>query len=275
MSRGALNGATVLSLETRHEAEMARLIEKLGGHALRAPSMREVPLTDQAQAQLFADTLVAGECDVLVLLTGVGLSTLLAAMEHKFPRARLLAALGQVQLVCRGPKPVRVLKSLGLEPELVAPEPNTTKELLEIIERQLDISGKRVFVQEYGTENLELMKRLTELGARVGSVPVYAWQLPEDTRGLENAVVALLDGRVDLALFTSARQLDHLLLIAGDRSAEVIAALNGPVFVGSIGPVTSDALRSVGIAPDTEPPHPKMGQLVTHCASLWQARRAD
>lgn len=272
MTRGVLNGATVLSLESRHGAEMARLIEKLGGRALRAPSMREVPLSDQVHAQRFADTLVAGECDVLVLLTGVGLSSLLSSMEHKYPREQLLASLGRVQLACRGPKPARVLKSLGLEPTLVAPEPNTSKELLHSIEHELDLRGRRVFLQEYGAENPELMRQLVALGATVTAVPVYAWQLPEDCSGLESAVQALLERRVDIALFTSARQLDHLLQVAGNERQAIIDALSSTVFVGSVGPVTSDALRAVGVTPDAEPRHPKMGQLVTHTAAVWSSR---
>jgi uroporphyrinogen-III synthase len=40
----------------------------------------------------------------------------------------------------------------------------------------------------------------------------------------------------------------------------------GDIFVGSIGPVTSDELRSHGIAPDFEPSHPKMGFLVNEAA---------
>jgi uroporphyrinogen-III synthase len=36
--------------------------------------------------------------------------------------------------------------------------------------------------------------------------------------------------------------------------------------VGSIGPVTSEELRSHGITPDFEPSHPKMGFLVNEAA---------
>ena len=43
----ALNGLRVVSFESRRSAEMAELIRNYGGEPIAAPSMREVPLTDQ------------------------------------------------------------------------------------------------------------------------------------------------------------------------------------------------------------------------------------
>lgn len=273
-ARGPFAGARVLSLESRHEREMAKLIEKQGGVAQRAPSMREVPLSDQREALEFAERLLAGECDVLVLLTGVGLRSLLDAMTLRHPKDELVAALKKLALPCRGPKPVKVLKELGLSPTLVAPEPNTSRQLLDVIEAELPVAGKNVFVQEYGAATPTLLDGLTALGANVRRVGVYRWQLPEDLAPLERAVDSLCAGEVDVSLFTSAQQVVHLLRVAerSGRTAETRAALSR-TFVGSIGPVTSDALRETGISVDTEPEHPKMGQLVSHVARIWATRR--
>src|SRR2546422_998305 len=66
----ALNGLRVVSFESRRSAEMAELIRNYGGEPIQAPSMREVPLTDQREALAFGETLLAGDWDVLILLTG-------------------------------------------------------------------------------------------------------------------------------------------------------------------------------------------------------------
>ena len=68
----ALNGLRVVSFESRRSAEMAELIRNYGGEPIQAPAMREVPLTDQREALAFGETLLAGDWDVLILLTGVG-----------------------------------------------------------------------------------------------------------------------------------------------------------------------------------------------------------
>jgi uroporphyrinogen-III synthase len=270
-----LQNARVISLETRHGSEAARLIEKLGGTALQAPSLREIPLEDQAEALSFADELLAGKCDVLVLLTGVGTQALFDAMATKHPREALLSALGRTALVCRGPKPQKVLKELELTPRVVAPEPNTSETLLRQMAQELKLEGQRVFIQEYGAPNPELIEGLKAAGASVGRVPVYAWQLPEDVEPLRRAVRAIAEQTADAILFTSARQLVHLMQVAGELGlSDAVKRGLSRLVVASIGPVTSAALAEQGIGIDTEPEHAKLGQLITHLAKNWNVLRA-
>ena len=65
-------GLQVAAFESRMAAEMSRLIEAHGGRPLVAPSMREVPLEEHTDVLAFGDRLLAGEFDILVLMTGVG-----------------------------------------------------------------------------------------------------------------------------------------------------------------------------------------------------------
>jgi uroporphyrinogen-III synthase len=156
---------------------------------------------------------------------------------------------------------------------VVAPEPNTSRELLDSIKADLKVAGRSVFVQEYGAPTPMLLDGLTALGARVGRVGVYRWQLPADLGPLEHAIAQLCDGKIDVALFTSARQIVHLLQVAEQcgRAEETRSALDR-IVVGSIGPVTTEALLAADVSVDTEPDHPKMGQLVSHVARFWQQR---
>jgi uroporphyrinogen-III synthase len=252
----------VVSFESRRSDEMARLLERHGARVTRAPSMREVPLSEQPEALSFGEKLLAGECDFLILLTGVGLRALLSALETRWPRERVLEALKSVPIACRGPKPVAVLKELGMRPLVVAPEPNTTRELIEALAPHA-LEDKRVYVQEYGRQNAELRAALELRDAHVYSVAVYAWQLPEDIAPLQAAIAALCSGVPDAVVFTSAQQILHVLEVAeqSGQADALLRSLRGHVVVASIGPVTSDALRERGIPVDVEPEHPKMGHL--------------
>jgi uroporphyrinogen-III synthase len=252
-----------ISFESRRGPEMARLLVRHGLIAIEAPSMREVPLEDQTEALAFGEALMRGECDVLLLLTGVGTRALVAALATRWPEAELVPALGRTQLVCRGPKPVAALKELGLKPAITAPEPNTYRELLAALDG-VELRGRRLWVQEYGRKNTELLAALVARDAEVHSAAVYAWELPEDTGPLERAIELLCEGAADAVLFTSAQQLQHLLLVAdrkGRRDA-LLDALRARVLIASIGPVTSEALAEQGLRADLEPEHPKMGHLV-------------
>jgi uroporphyrinogen-III synthase len=278
MTTPSFGGLRVLALESRREREMAALITTHGGEARVAPSMRELPLESNTAATAFADALVRGEFDVVVLLTGVGTRVLLDVVERtQESRDGFVAALGRVRVAVRGPKPLAVLRELGLTPWVTAPEPNTWRELLAAIDAagaDASLSGQRVAVQEYGTSNPELVAGLEARGARVTAVPVYQWALPEDLGPLEDACRALATEQVDVALFTTATQVVHLLQVAERMgAADSVRAALGRVVVGSIGPTTSDELRAHGIDVDMEPSHPKMGLLVREAAQRAAALR--
>ena len=51
----------------------------------------------------------------------------------KFRREDFIAALQRVKVVPRGPKPIAVLRELGVTPALTVPEPNTWRELLQTL----------------------------------------------------------------------------------------------------------------------------------------------
>jgi uroporphyrinogen-III synthase len=270
---GGSEAIRVVSLESRQASAMVRLLERHGCEPISAPSMREIPLTDQEEAFAFGERLLASEVDVMVLLTGVGTRLLVEALSTRWPEAEVVAALGRARLCCRGPKPVAALKALGLKPALVAPEPNTWQELLGVLEPELPaLSGSgrevRVWVQEYGRPTPQLIEALEARGATVRSVAIYAWAMPLDTAPLAAGIRLLAERKADAVLFTSGKQVDHLLQLASELGCvdALRASLREHVLCVSIGPVTSEALRDNELPIDLEPPHPKMGQLVMSVA---------
>jgi uroporphyrinogen-III synthase len=274
-------GLRVLSLESRRGAEMAKLIANQGGEAVVAPSMREIPLETNTEALAFARKLFAGEFDMIIFLTGVGTRALARVVETIYPLEPYLAELRKIAVVARGPKPVGVLKEWNVPIALTAPEPNTWRELLRALDENavaFPLKGRRVAVQEYGVTNAALLAGLVQRGAQVTSVPIYEWALPEDIGPLRSAIAAIARNEIDVILFTTATQADHLLQIAAEMNEEdALRRAFSRMLVASIGPTTSERLREFGIAPDMEPTHPKMGYLVSEAArrsaEILQAKR--
>jgi len=261
-------GLTVLTLESRRGAEISRLIETYGGKPFHAPAMREIPLASNREALEFGEQLFAGKIDAVIFLTGVGARAISKVLQTAHPAERFLDALRRVTVIARGPKPVAVLREWQVPIAVTAPEPNTWRNVLEAMDTQkLDMRGKQIAVQEYGVSNHELLQGLTERGAQVTRVPVYQWALPEDTAPLRAAVDALIAKQIDVALFTTGVQVQHLLQIAeqAGKKNELVAEMP-QVVTASIGPTTSEVLRSHGLAVDMEASHPKMGFLVKEAA---------
>jgi uroporphyrinogen-III synthase len=263
-------GLRVLSLESRRSPEMAKLIANHGGEPIVAPSMREIPLETNTEARAFVRKLLAGEFDMVIFLTGVGTRALARVVETMYPLEKYLAELRKIAVMARGPKPVAVLKEWNVPIAVTAPEPNTWRELLRALDENAaawPLKGRRVAVQEYGVPNAELTAGLAARGAQVTPVPVYEWALPADTGPLRSAISAIVRNEIDVILFTTATQADHLLQIAAEMKQEDALRRALPrMLVASIGPTTSERLREFGIAPDMEPAHPKMGYLVSEAA---------
>jgi uroporphyrinogen-III synthase len=263
-------GLRVLSLESRRGPEMAKLIANQGGEPIVAASMREIPLETNTEALAFGRKLFAGEFDMVIFLTGVGTRALARVVETIYPLNRYLEELRKIAVVARGPKPVAVLKEWNVPIAATAPEPNTWREVLRAFDENaaaLPLKGRRVAVQEYGVSNPELIAGLVERGAQVTSVPVYVWALPADTGPLRSAIDSITRKEIDVIVFTTATQADHLLEIAREMKQEdALRRALSRMVVASIGPTTSERLREHGIAPDMEPAHPKMGYLVSEAA---------
>ncbi len=262
-----LENLNVVIFESRLAQTLAELVRLQGGHPVPAPAMKEVPLENNAEAFAFAEKLLAGKIDVVIFLTGVGARTLLAAMEARYPREALLEALRKTAIVPRGPKPIRALKEWGVPYAVSVPEPNTWRELLKTLDDNaalVSVKDRVVALQEYGVSNDALVRGLKERGAKLLVVPVYRWALPDDVKPLEEAVRGLVEGRLQVALFTTAVQVEHLFQVAGrlGLEPELKAALKSLV-VASVGPDCSQTLRAYGVPPDIEPSSPKMGPLVT------------
>lgn len=79
------NGMTVVAFESRMETELARLIERYEGLPLMAPALREIPLESNQAAYELGTRLMAGQIDMLVLLTGVGTEALFEILKPQYP----------------------------------------------------------------------------------------------------------------------------------------------------------------------------------------------
>ncbi len=270
MATANFNGLRVLALESRRAQEISKLISNSGGMPLVIPSVRELPLESNTEALEFVRELREGGFDLVIFMTGVGVQLLARIAESVYPASEFAALLSRTITVARGPKPVAALRQIGVPATITVPEPNTWHDLLSEIdkpEREVALRGKRVALQEYGVSNPELVDALRNRGAEVTCVPVYEWTLPEDTAPLRRAVDDVINGDIDVILFTSSVQIRHLLQVAesaGEKGA-LLGAMKRTV-VASIGPLCSEEIQKHGLSVDMEPSHPKMGFLVLEAA---------
>jgi len=256
--------------------DMARLIRRHGGEPLVVPALREIPipLQDNGAVFRFGVKLILHQVDILILMTGVGAKALFEVLQTRYPLAEIIEALKKTIVVTRGPKPLAVLKAMGLEANITVPEPNTWQDVIATLDYYRPVQGLKIAIQEYGVSKPEMIEDLKKRGAEVFSVPVYRWALPEDTAPIEAAIGEVLKGAMDAMMITNAAQIDHVMQLAERaHTVEPFREACRKIVVASIGPTATEGLKHHDLPVDFEPSHPKMGILVKEFSEQVHALR--
>jgi uroporphyrinogen-III synthase len=267
----SLAGKRVALLEARMSGELSSMVERMGGRPYSAPAVRETPLEQPEETARFVDALCDGRFDVVVFMTGVGATALLREAGKLGRLDAAVGALRKTLTVCRGPKPVAVLRRHEIQVNATAAEPHTTTELLQSLDA-IGVKGKTVALVHYGERSEIAADGLRRDGAVVDELCLYEWRLPDDTAPLERLVNEIIEGRIDAIAVTSQIQIRHLFQIADrlGKSQALTDALNQKLIVAAVGPVCATALRARGVVPHVQPSHPKMGPMLIALADYFE-----
>ncbi len=245
MTPQPLAGRTIAVPESREIEVFAALLERRGARVIRCPlvAIRDAP--DPAPVLDWSRRLAAGGLDDLIVLTGEGLRRIRSCIEQHEPmlEPQFLAALGRVRKITRGPKPAKVLRELGMKPDIAAERPTTAGVIASL--GGFDLRGRRVGVQLYGTEpNRLLVEFLTSAGATAWAVAPYIYADATDEEAVRILIADLRAGRVDAIAFTSSAQIERLISVG---SEECVRTALANTLVAAIGPVVADTLRRHGV----------------------------
>jgi uroporphyrinogen-III synthase len=238
-------GRTIAVAESRELEVFAALLARRGARVIRCPlvAIRDAP--DPAPVLDWSRRLATGTFDDLILLTGEGLRRILACIERHEPalRAAFIEALGRMRKIVRGPKPAKVLRELGMKPQIAAQRP-TTEGVIETLQT-LQLHGRHIGVQLYGSEpNRPLVDFIRGAGATASTVAPYVYADAADEQAVQSLVEQLRAGRVDAIAFTSSAQIERLIAVASEDGARAALA---NTLVAAVGPVVADTLRRHGI----------------------------
>ncbi|MEV6908650.1 uroporphyrinogen-III synthase [Amycolatopsis sp. NPDC051071] len=254
-----LSGITIGITAERRADDFIAALERHGATVLHAPTIRIVPLPDDTELRMATDAVLAEPVGFTAVTTGAGLRGWLSAAEGWGLHEPLLARLKESRIFVRGPKAAGAVRGAGLREEFSAPE-ESNAELFEGL-RDAGVRGERVAVQLHGTLLPELTGLLRESGAEVVQAQPYRWLSPSDVAPVHDLVESVLAGRVAALACTSAPAAANLLVLAGSRREEFLAALRGPVLCACVGPVTAAPLEAAGV-PTVQPERQRLGALV-------------
>lgn len=233
-----LFGRTIVVTRARAQAsELAAALESLGAEVITAPVIRTRSLADSepmrhavrevAQVHWILFTSVNGVDAFLDALAGEGLDV------------RVLA---KAKLAAIGPATAERLMTRGLRADLV-PATFVAEALLDALIATDDVAGRTFLLPRADLARPMLAEGLRARGGTVIEVDAYRTEAGGDLP--PELVARLADGTIDLVTFSSSSTVRNFVdALPADRRADLIPRLSA----ASIGPVTSETLREMGIA---------------------------
>jgi uroporphyrinogen-III synthase len=240
-----LQGRRIAVPESRELDLFAGILKRYGAIAVRCPLVSIHDVEDAAPVQAWLGRLAEGRHDSLVLYTGEGLARLLAFARQGGIEAEVIAGLRRTRKIVRGPKPAKVLRSIGLSPDVSAEEP-TTSGLIATLSA-LDLNGSCVGVQLYpGGEDM-LTAFLKKAGAKADPILCYRYASDEEDERVAHLINELVTRNIDLIAFTSTAQVHRLQEVARrfGRASELDSAMR-QALIAAVGPVTAQAVEDAG-----------------------------
>ncbi len=248
-----LNGYRILILETREEAQFSRLLQEQGASVLQCPMFTIQDAQDPAPVEAWIRQFIRQPFDDLVLMTGEGLRRLMKVARRIEVDQDFVAAVGKARKFARGPKPVRALREIGLEAQVVTETP-TSEGIAEMLSR-VDLKDHRVGLQLYpDKDHGKLIAAITSRGASVETVLPYAYNAEAAEANIVSAIDEMARGRIDAIALTSSGQVRRLIDVAKAHGCEEqLRAGLAQTPIASVGPVVSDELKSNGLRTDIYP----------------------
>ncbi|MBO1512707.1 uroporphyrinogen-III synthase [Metabacillus bambusae] len=268
-----LNGKTIALAGQRKSEELSKLVENLGGVALVRPAQGTVFL-DDSNVEKEIQALVDGNFDWLIFTTGLGTDKLYQTAVNIGLGEKFIEALKKSKVAARGYKTVNVLKKLGIIP-IVRDDDGSTAGLV----RELNahrLTGLRVALQLHGDPAPVLIDWLEEQGAEYREILPYK-HIPPKPEVMEQLVGEILRGEIDAVNFTSTPQARFLMAHAKEKGVEeeVLHAFATNVIAVSVGKVTAQALREVGITRMVVPEEERMGSAIIALVHFYQELQAN
>jgi len=267
-----LAGFAVVLTSDRRSGELESAFTRRGASVLLAPTLRIVPLAEDAELVRATQDVIARPPDDVVVTTAIGFRGWMEGADAAGLAPELTGVLGRARLLARGPKARGAIRAAGLVETWAA----TSETTVEVVDRLLaeGVAGRRIALQQHGTADVQSVTRLTEAGAQVQVVPVYRWGPSPDPAAVQRAIEATCQRTVDAVVFTSAPGSQAFLDAArsSGRFDDLVAALREDVVPAAVGLITAGPLTDLGL-PVLIPDRFRLGALVRSVAEHLSSSR--
>jgi uroporphyrinogen III methyltransferase/synthase len=238
-----LTGRRILMTRARHQSDvLGDLLREKGAEAIDAPAIRIEDPPDWAEVDRAVEQI--DSYDYVIMTSQNTLPRLRSRFEYLgIPFQRL----DRAEIVAIGEATAQAIRESGLRVDRM-PHEYRAEAVVDLFTTE-ELENKRVLLPRALVAREELPRGLEEKGAIVEVVPVY--QTLPDTEGAKIARTQLAAG-VDAVTFTASSTVQYFVQsLTAQKEIEPIDLLQ-QICLASIGPITSESLRSHGLEPTVQ-----------------------
>jgi uroporphyrinogen III methyltransferase/synthase len=256
-----LFGRTIVVTRAREQAsELSRQLEDLGAHVIEMPTIRIVEPDDYGPLDQALSALATFDWIVFTSPNGVD-----HFVRRLFAKGQDVRGLAGLRLATIGPATTERLRACCLTVDC-EPATHTAEGLLETLLKAADLKGRKFLIPRATEAREALPAGLREAGAEVVEVPAYKTLMAEAPD--PDTLALLKQGEIDFVTFTSSSTVRNFVTMVG-------VALPPRVRFASIGPVTTQTARELGISVAIESKEITIPSLVEAIASFARGDRGQ
>jgi uroporphyrinogen III methyltransferase/synthase len=224
---------------TRAREQASGLVQRLteyGAECIQCPTIQVGPPPDWAGLDRAIETVDQYRWIVFTSVNGVDYF-----FRRLFENGLDVRALGHIKTAAIGPATADRLRAWGLKSDII-PESYRAESVVEAFSAT-PVKGSRILLPRAMEARSVLPVELTRMGAMVDEVTAY------ETRQAENSaadlIARLTEGSIDMVTFTSSSTVKNFhRLLPPDRVDRLMKGIS----VASIGPITSQTARDLGLS---------------------------
>jgi len=237
MQRPLFGRNIVVTRDVPGNIDFADKIIRRGGNPRKFPTIKIKSLTQKNE---FLHTLakITGH-DWIIFTSGNGVAVFFEALQSLSKDARVF---GSTKIAAIGGKTAAKLSGFGIKADFV-PGVFTSKELGRQLIAHTNLKGKKVLLLRSKIASNELAELLEKAGAKVQDVAVYTAE--QQICKSDWLVEEINKGRIDWLTFASPSSANAFF---EQISCDMVNSAN--IKVASIGPVTSERLKILGVSVD-------------------------
>ena len=237
-----LYGRKIVVTRAREQAsDFAEALAELGAEVIEFPTIEIVPPKSWAELDAALGKLGSYDWIVFTSVNGVGYF-----VKRLFEKDMDIRDLKGLKVLAIGPKTAEAVRALGVKVDFV-PKEYRAESIIEGMKD--DMAGKKILIPRAKVAREVLPEEMRKLGAEVTIAECYETIRPEANK--EKVRALFEEKQIDAVTFTSSSTVENFVSMWGSRE-EALKLMNG-VTVASIGPITSDTARGLGLNPTIEP----------------------